>query len=72
MRLSRPHRRRRLNAGLQAGLGEKPVRSRSTPFVVRASPMGLRAGFDPAGVNQLGDDLEAEDFLKKPRRTNKA
>ncbi len=31
-------------------------------------PMGLRAGHDPAGFNQLADDLEAEAFLETTRK----
>lgn len=30
--------------------------------------MGLRAGHDPAGFNQLADDLEAEAFLETTRK----
>lgn len=41
---------------------------RSEPFVLNARPMGLRAGHDPAGFNQLVDDLEAEAFLESARK----
>ncbi len=37
------------------------------PFKVKARPMGLRAGLDPAGFNKLADDLEAEAFADSAR-----
>jgi hypothetical protein len=52
-----------LNDAVRSGLGKgspgKPKR-----FVVRARSMGLRAGYDPAGLNKLADDLEVEAFLE--------
>lgn len=36
-------------------------------FVVRARPMGLRSGIDPARIRDLDDDAEAEEFLRKTR-----
>jgi hypothetical protein len=71
------HRSRRsfketLNAALRAGLGGRPAQSKRAAFVVRARPMGLRAGVDPAGFNKLADDLEADAFLAKNRRSKLA
>ena len=37
-------------------------------FVLKARPMGLRAGLDPAGFNHLSDGLEAEAFLETTRK----
>ena len=48
-------------AGLDAGIDE-------APFEVQASPMGLRTGQDPASLNRLNDDLEAEAFLELSAR----
>jgi hypothetical protein len=48
-----------------AGEG-KPVKLE--PFVVEAAPMGLRPGYDYDRMNQLYDELEAEDQLRKMRR----
>jgi hypothetical protein len=67
------HRARRsfketLNAALRTGLAAKPTRTRGTRFVVKARPMGLRAGIDPAGLNKLPDALEVDAFLEKSRR----
>lgn len=34
------------------------------PFRVEARPLGLRAGIDPARLNQLNDELEVDAFLR--------
>jgi hypothetical protein len=67
------HRSRRgfketLNAAVRAALGPGPGAAAKRPFVVTARPMGLRAGIDPAGLNKLADELEAEAFLGKHHR----
>src|SRR5205814_7987353 len=59
------HRSRRsfketLNAALRAGLSHDRVSTRRAPFIVKAKPMGLRTGIDPASLNQLADDMEVE------------
>ena len=66
------HRNRRsfkeaLNGAVRAGLGARPGHTRRARFVVKARPMGLRAGLDPAGFNQLSDDLEADGVIAKVR-----
>lgn len=60
------HRTRRsfkatVNAALRAGL--RGGAATPAPFEVRARPMGLRAGIDPAGLNRLNDELEVEAHL---------
>jgi hypothetical protein len=72
MHRSRKSFKETLNAGLRAGLGGKPARARSAPFVIKARGLGLRAGMDPAGFNKLADDLEVDAFLEKHRRAKKA
>jgi hypothetical protein len=57
-----------LNATLRAALAAKPSVAEMHPFVVKARPMGLRAGLDPAGFNKLADELEADSFLEKRGR----
>ena len=64
------HRSRRsfkatLNEALRIGLAGKPVQARGTRFVVMARPMGLRTGIDPASLNKLADDLEADATMTK-------
>jgi hypothetical protein len=54
-----------LNAAIRAGLGQQTVRAASRPFVVKARPLGLRAGLDPAGFNKAADDLEVDALLAK-------
>jgi hypothetical protein len=66
------HRSRRgfketLNAAIRNGLGRKTTGKERSRFVVRARPMGLRAGLDPAGLNKLADDLDVDTFLSKVR-----
>lgn len=49
---------------LQLGLGqvEKPVKAK--PFKVNAHPLGLKAAYRGQSMNQLYDQLEAEDAAK--------
>lgn len=56
-----------LNAAIRAGLGRKTASAARRPFVIKARPLGLRAGLDPASFNQLADDLELEAVLAKSR-----
>ena len=57
-----------LNDTLRAGIEQSTGIGLSEPFVLKSRPMGLRAGHDPAGFNQLADDLEAEAFLETTRK----
>ena len=71
------HRSRRsfkqtLNAAVRAGLGGTPETPKVTQFIVRARPLGLRSGIDPAGFNKLADDLEVDAFIEKKRRAKKS
>jgi hypothetical protein len=49
-----------LNDAIRSGLGAQPVARERTPFVIKARPMGLRPGIDPASLNKLVDELEVE------------
>ena len=57
-----------LNDTLRGALEGQARMESAEPFVVKARPMGLRAGLDPAGFNRLADDLEAEAFLENTRK----
>jgi len=57
-----------LNETLRAGIELTAPDAKVEPFVLKARPMGLRAGHDPAGLNRLADDLEAEAFLETTRK----
>lgn len=72
MHRSRKSFKETLNAGLRAGLGGKQAPVKGRRFVIKARPMDLRAGLDPAGFNKLADDLEVDVFLKNHRRSKKA
>ena len=70
------HRSRRsfketLNDGLRAGLGATPARAQGRRFVVKARPLRLRRGIDPADLNKLADALEVEAFLESNRHRSK-
>lgn len=60
-----------LNGALRAALASRSPQSRP-PFVVKARPMGLRPGIDPAGFNRLVDDLEIGALAVPPRRARRA
>jgi hypothetical protein len=57
-----------LNDTLRVGIEQSMGMGQPEPFVLKAQPMDLRAGHDPAGFNQLADDLEAEAFLETTRK----
>jgi hypothetical protein len=60
-----------LNDGLRRGLAHLVPATAVTPFVVKARPLGLRAGVDPARLHDLADDLDAEAFAATTRRLRK-
>jgi hypothetical protein len=72
MHRSRKSFKQTLNAALRNGLAGKAVQVKAKRFVVKARPMGLRAGIDPAGFNKLADDLEVDAFLAKHARTRRS
>lgn len=68
MHRSRTSFKEALNAAIRAGLGRGPTQAKPRPFVIKAKPMRLRPGLDPAGLNKLADDSEVDAFLGKKRR----
>lgn len=56
-----------VNEALRAGFGisSKPVKP--PPFKITAFVSGLQPGIDPDKMNQLLDQLEVEEFMKKYR-----
>lgn len=60
-----------LNAALRTALSSRVLHAR-VPFAVKARPMGLRPGIDPAGLNRLSDDLEIDAVAVPPRRVRRA
>jgi hypothetical protein len=73
MLLDEMHRSRRsfketLNAAVRSGLSGKAAPAKGKKFIVKARPMKLHAGLDPAGFNMLADDLDVDSFVgKQPR-----
>ena len=56
-----------LNNAIRQGLREETV-SEAKMFHVKARPMRLRTGIDPARLSEVGDDLEVEAFLNTTNR----
>lgn len=48
---------------LRLGLAAENITSSHQPFQVQARPMGLKAGIDPARLQDFEGDLEVERFL---------
>lgn len=71
MHRSRKSFKQTLNAAVRAGLGGKAVTAGAAQFIIKARPLGLRSGIDPASFNKLADDLEVDAFLAKERRVKK-
>lgn len=71
MHRSRKSFKETLNAAVRAGLGGQSVTAGATKFIIKARPLGLRSGIDPASFNKLADDLEVDAFLEKRSRVKK-
>ncbi len=71
MHRSRKSFKETLNAAVRAGLSGKAVKTRATKFIIKARPLGLRSGIDPASFNKLADELEVDAFLEKNSRVKK-
>ncbi|MEZ5332833.1 MAG: CopG family transcriptional regulator [Thermoanaerobaculia bacterium] len=50
-----------VNETIRRGLGAQEVAESAEPYRVDTFRSGLRAGIDPLKLNQLGDELEADD-----------
>ena len=71
MHRSRASFKKTLNAAVRAGLAGKNASAKAPRFIIRAKPMGLRAGLDPASLNKLADELEVDAFIEKHARPRK-
>ncbi|MBV9626354.1 MAG: DUF2191 domain-containing protein [Acidobacteria bacterium] len=60
--------KRIVNDALRAGLSTLGKQERATPFRVKPHAFGFKPGVDPDKLNQLLDQLEAEEFSKKLSR----
>jgi hypothetical protein len=68
MHRSRKSFKETLNNAIRLGLSTGGRRKPTPAFKLKTRPMKLRAGIDPARLNQLADELEVEAFLEKSRR----
>jgi hypothetical protein len=51
-----------INRLLKAGLNGQAQPIQAKPYRTETRPLGLRAGLDPAKLNQLLDELDADTF----------
>jgi hypothetical protein len=56
-----------VNDALRLGLGLGGKRKRAPRFEVEPHPFGMRPGIDPDRLNQLVDELEADDIAARLR-----
>jgi len=54
-----------VNDTLRAGLGVRGKPSRAPRFKVEPHAFGFRTGVDPDRLNQLVDELEADEFARR-------
>lgn len=57
-----------VNEAIRMSLGLAGKRREGPRFRVEPHPFGLRPGIDPDRLNQLVDELEVEEALRKLRR----
>ena len=57
-----------LNEAIRAGLSKKSTGSKRPPFKIKAKPMGLKEGLDPAALNKIADELEVNAIVSAARR----
>jgi hypothetical protein len=57
-----------LNDAVRQALHFQPDKRSRKRFLVKARPMGLRPGIDPARLSEWADDLEADAFLATAKR----
>ena len=62
--------KRVVNQALRRGLSA-PEKGAKKPFRVMAHSMGLRPGVDVHKLNQLADEMETQDFVRKLSRPAK-
>jgi hypothetical protein len=72
MHRSRQSFKEALNGALRTGLSAPQARPKPSRFVVKARPMGVRAGIDPTRFNTMADDLEVEAVVAKARRARRS
>ena len=56
-----------VNQALRAGVATQKSPASLEPFAVELHPCGFRSGSDMDKMNQLVDELEAEEFLNRQK-----
>ncbi len=54
-----------VNDTLRRGLSPAAIQEERPVFVVKPNHSGFKPGIDPLRLNQLNDELEVEEFLRK-------
>ena len=54
-----------VNDAIRLGLGLATRRRRGPRYKVEPHPLGLRPGIDPDRLNQLADELEVEETVRR-------
>lgn len=57
-----------VNNALRVGLGMRSKSPRVPPFKVESHAFGFKPGIDADRLNQLVDEMEADEFVRKPAR----
>ena len=57
-----------VNDALRAGFGVRGKAARAARFKVEPHVFGFKPGIDPYRLNQLADELEAEEFVRRRAR----
>jgi hypothetical protein len=57
-----------LHTAIRQGVQSEGVPRPGKVFRVKARPMRLRIGIDPARLSEIGDDLEVKAFLETTKR----
>jgi len=57
-----------LNRAIREGLAPQAHARVRAAFRIKARPMGLRPGIDPAGLKRLLDDMAIDDFIEPKRQ----
>jgi hypothetical protein len=68
VRVSRKSFKQVLNNAVREALRNEVQPGARARFVVKARPMFLLTGIDPARLSEIADDLEVEAFLRTSRR----
>jgi hypothetical protein len=61
-----------LNDAIRQGLRDEPSGSAAKGFRIKARPMRLKSGIDPARLGEVADDLELNAFMAVTRQLRRS